>query len=92
MRTVSRHYLLSFSWHCLDELDEAIHITAESLGKDWAQLYQKLPFKPYRDFENRSRDIEGKQSLVTIPFLFDPLTYIYLTVSPQMVTYAKCKL
>ena len=44
----------------IDELDEAIHITAESLGKDWAQLYQKLPFKPYRDFENRSRDIEGK--------------------------------
>lgn len=43
-----------------DATREAFEITSDSIGKDWADLYQQLPFQPPRDSLQRTRDIESQ--------------------------------
>ncbi len=45
-------------------MEQACKITADDIGKDWVWLYQKLPFVPTRDYQNRNKDIEGGDHLL----------------------------
>ncbi|KAL8573333.1 hypothetical protein ACOMHN_032795 [Nucella lapillus] len=42
----------------IDPFNEACKLTAADIGKDWAFLYNKLPFDPARDRITRSHDIQ----------------------------------
>ncbi|XP_041348750.1 uncharacterized protein LOC121368187 [Gigantopelta aegis] len=41
-----------------DRLSEAFKLAAPDIGKNWAHFYQQLPFRPPRDYDARSHDIE----------------------------------
>nr|KAG5698423.1 hypothetical protein BaRGS_006618 [Batillaria attramentaria] len=54
----SEGYIPGRKWSVVDPFEEAVRVTAADIGKDWAFLYNKLPFTPERDMITRSHDIQ----------------------------------